>query len=145
MQTKITKIFTLDCLVSYASIACSIECALAPFLVGTLPMMGLGMGIGETVELALMWVAIALSLTSLVPGFIDHLKILPLTLFATSVGLLCLAHLIFEDSTLHIPLVLAGAGLLVIANIINRNYRQRMNCTSSAGCLVHPVAGTDTD
>ncbi|REJ76350.1 MAG: MerC domain-containing protein [Acidobacteria bacterium] len=109
-----------------ASWACAVHCLLLPFLLGALPITGLGFLLSETAERSLIGASAALALLSLVPSFItEHRKLRSVFLATSGLSLIVLTHVLFEDDLItKTTFLVLGAVLISAAHILNRRLCQ---------------------
>ena len=104
-----------------ASFLCAIHCALLPFIVAALPVLGLGFLADHRYERGFILFATLLALTSLVFGFRRHQRFGAFWFLAPGIVLLLAgAALALDDATnLHALLVAIGGTLVACAHIVN--------------------------
>lgn len=118
---------TLDRIGVVASCACAVHCAVMPFLIGVLPLLGLGFVAEERVE----WLLVALSgligVASLLPSYFRyHRRVSPLILFGVGVTLIVVGRVWFEEgAAFETAGVVAGALTIAAAHFVNRHLCQR--------------------
>ena len=125
----------LDLIGSAVSWACVIHCLALPFFISLLPLVGLSFMLDESVEQAIISMSVLIAAASLLPAYFrQHGKIRTIVLFIAGISLIVLSHLAFEEElTLQIPFLLAGAGLITAAHLINRRLcRNCAKCEHSA-------------
>lgn len=113
----------LDRLGIGVSITCAIHCvgaallAAAPAFAATAsPALGEQF---EEAEGALLWIALAVGATALVPAYLrDHRNPAPLGLFAGGIAFLA-ASRVFEAAGLEIALTVTGVALVASAHVVN--------------------------
>ena len=116
--------------------ACAAHCLAAPFLIGALPLVGLGFLAHEGVEYIFIGVSVIVALVSILSGFLRfHRNTYTLMLFAGGIGLMISADGMFEESLAGKTLVVAcGAILITTAHFLNRYLcRKCANCGKN-GC-----------
>jgi len=101
------------------SIACAIQCAIFPLLIGVLPLLGLGFLLGDEVETTFLVTAIVLGISSFVMGFRNHRR---MYVFLFLVGALTLIFVGRQlvDQQLELPLVVSGSLVLATGHFVNR-------------------------
>lgn len=77
-----------------ASVGCAIHCAMMPFVIAYLPVLGLSWLADEAFHFWMAIVCFAIAITSFVPGFRKHGNLIPLGLGAVGVTIL-LSHSLF--------------------------------------------------
>lgn len=104
-----------------ASFLCAIHCALMPFVLVLLPLVGLEFLADPRFERGFVLFACALALVALVRGFRRHQKPLPLLLAIPGLALLLLGVTYAEGYSvmLHSVMVTSGGLLLASAHFIN--------------------------
>lgn len=104
-----------------ASFLCAIHCALLPFVLALLPLVGLEFLADHRFERGFVMFACALALVALVRGFRRHQQSLPLLLAAPGLALLLLGVTWAENHpiVLHSALVTCGGLLLATAHYVN--------------------------
>jgi hypothetical protein len=115
-----------------ASFLCAIHCALLPFVIAILPLVGLGFLADHAIERGFVVFACLLATTTLGLGFRRHRDASPLFLLLPGIALLASGVLVdFERaSTLHAVLVSSGGTLLALAHWRNLRvgHRHDANC-----------------
>lgn len=104
-----------------ASFACAIHCAVLPFVLALLPLLGLSFLADHRFERGFVMFACALALTSLLNGYRHHHRALPLLLALPGL-LLLLCGVTFAESysiVLHSVLVTCGGLLVASAHFTN--------------------------
>jgi hypothetical protein len=104
-----------------ASFLCAIHCALLPFVLALLPLVGLEFLADRRFERGFVLFACALALVALVRGFRRHQQPLPLLLAIPGLALLLLGVTFAENYSiiLHSVLVTCGGLLLASAHFVN--------------------------
>ncbi len=113
----------LDVTGTAVSWICMIHCVALPFFISLLPLVGLSFLLDERIEWMIIGVSVLVAALSLLPAYFRrHRKFRTLTLFASGIGLVVISHLAFEENLLlQIPFLLAGAGLITAAHLVNRH------------------------
>ncbi len=109
----------LDFIGFSTSIACAIHCALLPFLISTLPFLGLGFLDNPWIEYSIILFSFFLALFALVHGYLrHHKKTLPINI--VSVGFLLIAiGQIWAPHELEFIITPLGAILVGLAHYAN--------------------------
>jgi len=110
----------LDQLGMTASIACAIHCAALPFLITTLPLMGLSFLAESWVELTMICLSLIIGIWSLSTSYPKHKRFLPIGILIA--GFACIAtghYLIHELEAILIPL---GGFTIAGAHFVNWKY-----------------------
>jgi hypothetical protein len=109
----------LDFIGFSTSIACAIHCAFLPFLVSTLPFLGLGFLENPWIEYGIILLSLGLALFSLSHGYLrHHKKIRPILI--VSFGFLLISFgLIWGPESLEFIITPVGALLVGIAHYVN--------------------------
>src|SRR6186997_1309837 len=104
-----------------ASFLCAIHCALLPFVLALLPLLGLEFLADHRFERVFVLCACVLASFVLVRGYRRHRQSLPLRLAAPALALLLLGVLYIDGSLLilHSVLVTCGGLLLAAAHFVN--------------------------
>lgn len=104
-----------------ASFLCAIHCALLPFVLAVLPLVGLEFLADHRFERGFVLFACALALVALIRGFRRHQQPLPLLLAIPGLALLLLGVTYAEGYSiiLHSVLVTCGGLLLASAHFVN--------------------------
>ena len=104
-----------------ASFLCAIHCAVLPFILALLPMLGLEFLADHRLERGFVMFACALALLSLGNGFRRHRRPGPMLLALPALVLLLLGVTLAENYSigLHSTLVTCGGVLLAAAHFIN--------------------------
>ena len=105
-----------------ASWACAVHCLALPFLVGVLPLVGLSFLLEETTERVFIGISVVIAVFGLLPAYFrEHGKLRSIFLAAAGIGLIVLTHFLFEENlTAKILFLIAGAGLISAAHLLNR-------------------------
>lgn len=106
----------------WTSTLCAIHCALMPFLVNLLPLIGLGFFASEPAEWSLVLLAGILGLTSLCMGYRIHKRRLAIAALGAGLFLLAVGRVAErqEQDSLGITLVVLGGLTIAGAHLINR-------------------------
>jgi len=123
-----------DRLGAAAAFLCAIHCALLPFVLALLPLLGLGFLAGHTFERNFVLFACMLATVSLVAGYRRHGRPLPLCLALPGL-LLLLVGVIFAANysiVLHSVMVTCGGLLVASAHFVNLRLDRR-------ACHVHGI------
>ncbi|KZC35251.1 MULTISPECIES: MerC domain-containing protein [Rhodanobacter] len=112
-----------------ASFLCAIHCALLPFVIALLPLLGLEFLADHRFERVFVLFACVLASFVLVRGYRRHQRTLPLRLAAPGLALLLLGIIYIDGSTpvLHSVLVTFGGLLLAAAHFVNLRLDSRSN------------------
>ncbi len=112
---------TADRIGATASFLCAIHCALLPFMLAALPLMGLEFLADHRFERGFVMFACVLALVALIRGFRRHQQPLPLLLAIPGLLLLVLGVTWAESYglILHSALVTSGGLLLASAHFVN--------------------------
>lgn len=104
-----------------ASFLCAIHCALLPFVIAVLPLIGLGFLADHAIERTFVLFACLLAATMLLLGYRRHRRINALVVMLPAVLLLLAGVLVdFEQSAVaHAWLVATGGSLLALAHLVN--------------------------
>lgn len=105
-----------------ASFLCAIHCALLPFVLALLPILGLGFLASHLFEQIFIVCASALAVTTLAHGYRHHRVGTPLWLLVPGLLLLWLGGFLFHvhaGLNLHAVLVAAGGGCVAVAHVWN--------------------------
>ena len=104
-----------------ASFLCAIHCALLPFVLTVLPLLGLGFLAGHRFERGFVMFAATLALFALVGGYRRHRRPLPLLLATPGLALLLLGvtWAINYPILVHSVLVTCGGLLVASAHFVN--------------------------
>jgi hypothetical protein len=110
-----------DRLGATASFLCAIHCALLPFVLTVLPLLGLGFLAGHRFERGFVMFAATLALFALVNGCRRHRRPLPLLLAAPGLALLLLGVTwgLAYPIVVHSVMVTCGGLLLASAHFVN--------------------------
>ena len=102
-----------------------------PFVVGLLPLLGLGALANERTEWLLVVVALCVGLISLLSSYFrQHRRVRALALFVSGLGLIFTVRLLaVENARIEVPAVVAGACLIAAAHFVNLKL-----CRSCASC-----------
>ncbi len=105
-----------------ASWVCAVHCLALPFLVGVLPLVGLSFLLEEATERVFIGISVIIAVLGLLPAYFrEHGKLRSIFLAAAGIGLITLTHFLFEENlTAKIVFLIAGAGLISAAHLLNR-------------------------
>ncbi len=104
---------------------------LMPFLIGILPLIGLGVLADHGAELIFVGFSIVLAGLSMCWGYRTHGRLLVFLTFACSAALIATGYFVVSDLH-HIPFVVLGAFGISLSHFINRKL-----CLSCAVCNAH--------
>lgn len=123
-----------DRLGAMASFLCAIHCALLPFVLTLLPLLGLGFLAEHGFERGFVLFACMLALTSLIGGYRRHRRPLPLSLALPGLTLLVSGVTFAVDISivLHSVMVTCGGLMVASAHFVNLRLDRRV-------CRVHGV------
>ncbi|TDR40833.1 MerC mercury resistance protein [Tahibacter aquaticus] len=104
-----------------ASFLCAIHCALLPFVIAVLPLVGLGFLADHAIERGFVLFACVLATTMLLLGYRRHRRINALVLLLPAMLLLLAGVVVDVDqaSVAHAWLVATGGSLLALAHLVN--------------------------
>lgn len=124
--------YLADRLGATASFLCAIHCAVLPFVIALLPLMGLEFLADHDFERGFVLFAAALATTTLVTGHRKHARRLPLMLAAPGVMLLVLGVTVVDlhsQTALHSVMVTCGGLLVASAHMFNLRFTHRCGAT----------------
>lgn len=118
-----------------ASFLCAIHCALLPFVLAALPLVGLEFLADHRFERGFVMFACALAVVALIRGFRRHQQPLPLLLAIPGLALLLLGVTAAEHYSiiLHSVLVTCGGLLLASAHFVNLRRDRQMGASHVHG------------
>jgi len=121
MSSKTTSAI-LDRVGATASTACAIHCMITPFVLGVLPVLGIGFLAAPWFESTAVLGAISLAIVSLLHGYLHHRQFQALWLLMIGAALLLSARFVVGDANklIETPLVVLGGLALAGAHLINR-------------------------
>ena len=110
-----------DRLGATASFACAVHCALLPFVIAALPLLGLEFLADHRIERVFVLCAATLASVALLSGYRRHRRGLPLMLMVPGLALMLAGIAVDLDTAvvLHSVLVTCGGSLLATAHVIN--------------------------
>lgn len=111
-----------DRLGAVASFLCAVHCALLPFVIALLPLLGLEFLADHAFERGFVLFAATLATTTLVTGHRKHRRRLPLMLAVPGLLLLVLGVTVVDldtQTTLHSVMVTCGGLLVASAHMVN--------------------------
>ena len=128
---------TADRIGALASFLCAIHCAALPFVLATLPLVGLEFLADHSFERAFVVFACALALLTLVNGYRRHGRPMPLLLAFPGLALLLLGVTVAEQYpvAVHSALVTCGGVLLACAHFFNLRLDRRQPHVHGPGCV----------
>ena len=117
-----------------ASMLCAVHCALLPFVLALLPLIGLEFLAGHTFERIFVGCAAMLACASLVTAYRRHRRPHALFLMVPGIALLCLGILVNLDVhvLVHTACVVTGGVLVASAHVVNlvlAHRHQHATCT----------------
>ncbi len=101
------------------SLLCAVHCLLAPALVTSLPLLGLGFLASEQAEAIFVITALAIAVGSITWGFQLHRHQRVLLTLGAATAMMLVGHFALADSPYEIVLVTTGAALLVVSHTLN--------------------------
>lgn len=115
-----------------ASLLCAVHCAVLPFVLALLPLLGLGFLAGHAFERGFVLFAATLASVALVHGYRRHRRRLPLLLAVPGLILLVAGICVDLDTaiTLHTLMVTSGGTLVACAHLVNL----RLTHVATNGC-----------
>jgi hypothetical protein len=137
MRESSTSLNHIDRLGASASFICAVHCMIMPFAVTILPLFGIGFLADDRVEHVVLFISIALAVTSVCYGFRIHRKPGVPILFGAALFLILMGRNA-PEGPLEIALVVPGALLFVCGHFLNHRFcRMCSVCASStsAGIL----------
>lgn len=110
-----------------ASFLCAVHCALLPFVLALLPLLGLEFLANHAFERGFVLFAATLATLTLVGGYRRHRQRLPLMLVAPGLALLVSGVAVDLDTrtALHSVLVTCGGLLVALAHVVNLRLSRR--------------------
>lgn len=137
----------LDLIGFSASALCAIHCALMPFLLIALPLIGFGFVTNPIFEFSFIFVSLIIGTFTFKHGFLNHhKKFYPIGLFITGFLIIVLSHFLlsphsheinlnsvslFSEDNLNWIFAPAGAFLIAVSHFINRKLSKK---TQSGKC-----------
>jgi len=128
MTRKSTHLTHLDRAGATVSLACAVHCAIVPFAITVLPLLGIGFLADERVERIVLIVSIALAAMSICWGIHVHRQRRILFLFGAALFLVLIGRG-FMEGVFETFTVVLGAGLFVCSHLVNRRL-----CESCESC-----------
>jgi hypothetical protein len=124
----------LDTAGAATSFLCAIHCAVMPFIITVLPLLGLGFLASEPVEIGLLAASAVLGTLSLCIGFREHKQRRVFGVLGLALALLVAGHILHEqDLGWWGPLLMVLGGLtMMAAHLLNR-----LLCRSCRACSTH--------
>ncbi|HKG05503.1 MAG TPA: MerC domain-containing protein [Pedobacter sp.] len=114
----------LDQLGITASLTCAIHCAALPFLVTSLPLLGLSFLANAWVEITMICISVLLGFYSLLSSYRSHQKIAPVLVLLFGFAMIGSAHYLFKE----MEAVLIPIGGLTIAGAHFLNWKYSKSC-----------------
>lgn len=115
----------LDQLGITASLACAIHCAILPFIITALPLLGLGFLAHSWIEVSMISLSLGIGVCSLTSTYPKHKRRTPIIVLATGFALIAAGHYLLES--LEAILIPLGGLTVAIAHYLNWKYTR--NCT----------------
>jgi hypothetical protein len=124
----------LDRVGATASTACAIHCMITPFVLGILPLLGIGFLAAPWFENTAVLAALSLAVVSLLHGYLHHRQFHALWLLMIGAALLLSGRFVIGDANkmIETPLVVLGGLALAGAHLINRKL-----CKHCEQCEAH--------
>jgi hypothetical protein len=111
----------LDRIGVVTSFACAAHCALAPFVMGILPLFGASLFSNPRTEWIFVATSFTVGLSSLLPAYLRrHKRARPILLFVIGLGLILTARLAFDEFRAELPFVIFGAIFVIASHVLNR-------------------------
>jgi len=129
---KVTLLGKMDRVGMTASALCAIHCALMPFVITLLPLVGLEFLSNPWVEVAVIALSVLVGMASLIPSYLKyHCKMLPLLMLTIGFILIFGAHLLgfHEMEPVLVPL---GGFTIAGAHFLNWKFNKPYHC---AACI----------
>jgi hypothetical protein len=118
----------LDALGTTVSVACAIQCTVFPFIIGVLPLLGLGFLAGDGIEKVFLATSAVLAVSSFTWGFRHHRQLYIFLFLFSGFGLVYFGRAWVND-TVELPFVVSGAMLIAGGHLLNRRL-----CQACAEC-----------
>ncbi len=117
-----------------ASRLCAMHCLALPLALSILPLIGLGVLLSETTEMAFIGISILIAALSLLPAYFrEHHRLRAILFFTSGICLLVISRLLFEESlVLKAVFLITGGTLLTTAHFVNRRL-----CRECEVCQAH--------
>ncbi|HMS66074.1 MAG TPA: MerC domain-containing protein [Ignavibacteria bacterium] len=146
----------LDLLAFSASTICAIHCALMPFIIVFLPLMGMQFIANPVVEYIFIAISLFIGAFTFKHGYFNHhKKIYPFMLFLTGFSIILIGHIFFHDhshelnaghETIHFEnlfLFIAplGASIIAISHLVNR----KLSVTPKNCCEQEKISADSAD
>ncbi|MCS7211401.1 MAG: MerC domain-containing protein [Chloroherpetonaceae bacterium] len=129
-------ILSLDMVGFSASAACAIHCAAMPFLVTSLPMLGLGFLASPLVEQLCIVFGLVVGVLALRHGFRHHHNATAILILTIGFAAIFVAHSGWVSEELEEVVTPVGASVVALAHLVNwrlsRNACQSENCGHTA-------------
>lgn len=125
----------LDQLGMTASLACAIHCAALPFIMSTLPLLGLSFLANSWVEISMICLSLIIGIWSLSTSYPQHKKITPIIVLVAGFGLIAIGHYFMES--LEALLVPSGGFTIAAAHFINWKYSRRCSHHTAVANTLH--------
>jgi hypothetical protein len=109
----------IDSLGTTVSMACAIQCAVLPLLVGVLPLLGLGFFVGDGIEKIFVATSIIIAVSSFSWGFRYHRRFHIFVFLVSAVALISIGWLGI-DELYETPIVISGTLVLAAGHFLNR-------------------------
>lgn len=124
----------LDRVGATASSACAVHCMITPFVLGLLPVLGIGFLAAPWFENTAVLGAISLAVVSLLHGYLHHRQFHALWLLIAGAALLLSGRFVVggAQQLVETPLVVMGGLALAGAHLINRRL-----CKTCERCEAH--------
>ena len=118
-----------------ASVACAIHCAVMPFVIGILPMLGLQFLSNESFHATMAILCFMIAISAFLPGWRQHRRLIPSAVAAAGITLISFAAFAMEDccascvaSSTHNTNATSGVAL-----------HETVSCTASCSACCHPA------
>lgn len=111
----------LDRIGVVTSFACALHCAIAPLVIGILPLFGASLFSNPRTEWIFVATSFSVGLSSLVPAYLrKHKRARPIVFFVIGLGLILTARLALDEFRAELPFVTFGAIFVIISHVLNR-------------------------
>ncbi|MEH6307749.1 MerC domain-containing protein [Olivibacter sp. CPCC 100613] len=137
---KVSLLGKMDRIGITASVLCAIHCALMPFVITLLPLIGLEFLSSPWVEISVIALSVLIGVTSLIPSYVKyHRKLAPLLLLIIGFILIFGAHLLglHELEPVLVPL---GGFAIAGAHFLNWKLNRPYHC---AACINEDKQGAE--
>lgn len=119
MKGNLFETLNLDAMGFSASAVCAIHCTAMPFLVSTLPMLGLGFLASPLIEMAIVIFGLVVGVLALRHGFRHHRNVTAIVMLVLGFATIFFAHSGWVSEAVEEVATPLGASVVALAHLVN--------------------------